>query len=256
MRRFILASLLAYAFGGIVGASASAQLLTTHGGLGLLGGGGGGGFSLVAHKSAGSPDGNNVTSPSINTSGADLLVVAVNYYDGNGGTYTLSDSASNTWGSPAVSHSYTAGAHGIQEVYFIHSPTTSATHTFTVTASGGLIFPSIAVQAWSGSVSSPGDQTNGAGDGTVTLTSFQPGSITPVQNNELIAVFLLNSAPQSATPTINSGFNVADYTDNDGLGHNFGMASAYLLQGTAAAVNPTWTWPTAAAIVSDIISFK
>ena len=255
MRRFILASLLAYAFGSVVGASASAQLLTTHGGLGLLGGVGGG-FSLVAHKSAGSPDGNNVTSPSINTSGADLLVVAVNYYDGNGGTYTLSDSASNTWGSPAVSHSYTAGAHGIQEVYFIHSPTTSATHTFTVIASGGLIFPSIAVQAWSGSVSSPSDQTNGAGDGTVTLMSFQPGSITPVQNNELIAVFLLNSAPQSATPTINSGFNVADYTDNDGLGHNFGMASAYLLQGAAAAVNPTWTWPTAAAIVSDIISFK
>jgi hypothetical protein len=254
VRSFIIAGLLACLFAP----GASAQLLTAHGGLGVLGGGGS--YTLIAHTSAGSPDTFNVTTSAIDTTasgGADLIVVAVNYYAGGGATYTLSDSASNSWGTAFQSAQYTSGgAHGILDLYYIHSPTTSATHTFTVTAGAGAPYPTIAVQAWNGSAASPPDQYTGAGTTETNVTSIEPGSITPSQSNELLVCFFKAGPVLSGSPSIDSGFTSIDFFNSDGA-HNGTTGSAYLVQGAASAVNPTWSWSSPAGEAAAVIaSFK
>jgi hypothetical protein len=55
---------------------------------------------------------------------------------------------------------------------------------------------------------------------------------------------------------INSGFTIVEEIPLVG-GQHFGLRMAYLIQATAAAVNPTWSWTSGAATVSaSIASFK
>jgi hypothetical protein len=190
-------------------------------------------------------DGNTIT---MNTTGADLIVILGN--NNANGNNPPTSTPSNTW-SVARNQSNTNGGRANCQIFFCEAPTTSSTQTFNKTADFGCL----AVLAYSGSVATPLDQTNGA---TISGgTTDQAGSITPTTNNQLI-VFgaTLDQPALGATPTVDSGFSVVGFVDF-GAGQ-YGMAVCTAVQLTAAAVNPTLTRATSGTIndCCAIVSFK
>ena len=189
-------------------------------------------FSLIASYDNTTPT--NVAGP-LNTTGANLIVVTAQDYTSG---VTLSDSYGNTW-ILAVSQ---VGSVLQSYIYYCLNPTVGVGHTFTTTGSPYNGAPS--VTAWSGAAtSSVLGQTNG--NATSTSTN-QPGSVTPTVNGSLIVTGLYSSA---STHSINSGFTI--YSDD-----NANFAAAYLIQGTAGAINPTWTLSGATSATSTIAVFN
>lgn len=205
-------------------------------------------FALVVHNVTFSTTNSGLTSASLNTTGADLLVVGLS----EGGTVnngTISDSKANTW------HQLTQQINGgkSSELWYAWNAAVGTSHTFTVT--GTTDFPSFCVAAFSGSQTSsdPFDVQNGAN--ATFQSTLAPGSITPGSANELI-VTCLQSDGQALAATINGGFTVTDSTTNAGFGHQ-SASMAYLIQTTAAAANPTWTRASGnSTITANIASFK
>jgi hypothetical protein len=203
-------------------------------------------ISLVAHAVAGSSDNNDVTTPGINTTGANFLVIAVGSF-ATGAVPIVSDSKSNSWTQLT---NYQSG--NIRITMFWSSPTTvGAAHTFT--ANGTSIFPSICVAAFSGATASPFDTQTGNNGGS-SITSIQPGSLTPAGSNELI-ITALGQELSAGTFSVDSGFTITDQIGWSS-GNYFGTGLAYLVQGSAAAENPTWSWPSSANAASAIAAFK
>lgn len=200
-------------------------------------------FSLVAHTIAGSTTGNGVTSPGINTSGANLIVLSV-ASDGGVGVVPVSDSNGNTW-TQLTSFVATNRA----TLYYCFGPTVGAAHTFTASLASS--FPSIVVQAWSGAASSPFDVQNGHAQAST--TSIQVGSVTPGSANELVITGI--TLPSNPGLAINTGFTITDQTNLVGSQH-YGAAMAYLIQTTATPVNPTWSWTSGGDGAATIATFK
>lgn len=190
-------------------------------------------FVLKGHVSAtGNTTGAGPTS-AIDTSGANLIVLTITYLVNS--VFPV-DSKSNTY-TKAVDTTSSGGDQGVQ-IWYCFNPTVGSGHTFTVSSGGtGNIYPAMEVSAWSGAITSPLGPTAHALSGTA--TSIQPGSITPAHDNALI---ISGCTSQITTSTINvdSGFTITDQDPQVG-GTNYGGAQAYLIQGSAAAVNPTWS---------------
>lgn len=187
-------------------------------------------FNLVAHVAAGSGDTNNVTTGSITTTGANLLVLIL----GNlaAGAVTISDSKTNTWTALTKQTSEVNDS----RIYYSQTTTVGSGHTFTATSVAQQ--PTINVMAFSGSLTSPFDVQNGyATSGGLGETSHATGSVTPSLNYELIVSGLCNN--NGTTASINSSFTLVDTASSVGTVVN---NSAYLVQTTATAVNPTWTF--------------
>jgi hypothetical protein len=92
-------------------------------------------------------------------------------------------------------------------------------------------------------MSSPLDQTSGVYSGTASLTTLQPGSLTPSQaSNNLIIANEGNfvGTGTGATASINLGFTITNQ-DLSTYGGYCGSGLAYLVQAVSAAINPTWT---------------
>lgn len=187
--------------------------------------------ALIAHTSAvGTPD--LVATSAIDTTGANLIVVGI--VSNQGSTPNLIDSKGNTW-TPLTQSAVTGASQAI--LYYSTPTSVGAGHTFT--NNGTQTYSTIYVAAFSGAAaSSPYDgQQNGA---TATgVTTLATGSITPTQNGAIVVTvygFNVTGVPLS----INSGFTITDSQDF-GASNNYGGGLAYLIQGTAAAVNPVWT---------------
>lgn len=203
-------------------------------------------YSLLAHTIKQSTDSNGVTSSAINTTGANLIVLLVADYGSQSAT-AISDSQSNTW-STAVTKTDTARV----RVMYCYAPTTNASHTFTATQNGSYV--ALVAMAFSGAASSPLDQTNS--NGGTGVTSIQPGSVTPTQDNELVICGISGNAPGAPDSlSVNGGFTVADSGVNV-TGTCFGIAAAYLIQTTAAAANPTFSWTTSSGSQTVSATFK
>lgn len=199
-------------------------------------------FALIANVQGHSTDNNGFTTSSINTSGADLLVAVVS--DAADGS-TLSDSKSNTW-TKLTPHTF--GTNCV--IYYAKNATVGSGHTFTL--GGTATTPTLSVSAWSGSdTSAPFDQQNGAV--AAGATSLQTGSVTPTTGNQLIIAGLTGDA--NVTRAIDSGFTILDQVGHSGFGFS-AAAHAYLIQGTAAAVNPTWSWTGSENTEAAIATFK
>lgn len=176
--------------------------------------------------SDGDGDTTGATTSAFDSTGADLLVALV----GNFSAGTFTDSEGNTWtqltrrdgGNPAITP------------YYVINPSTSASHTFSV--SGGLQFPGISVLAFS----ADGSITFGAETGNTTSgTGINCGSLTPSEDGALLI-----AAQAIDNDGTNQSINLS-YTEVDDLpwtnNVQIGTASAYLVQSTAAAINPTWS---------------
>ena len=107
---------------------------------------------------------NGVTSNAIDTTGANLIVLAVSYYGGLGNTLIageVSDSKGNTWTALTNRGSNNAGN---VRLFYCSNPTVGSGHTFTASDSGGGgTYPSLFAIALSGAkTSSPFDLENGS----------------------------------------------------------------------------------------------
>lgn len=196
-------------------------------------------FSLVASvtKAAG-PDG--TVSAAIDTTGAKLLIFSISYF----ALASVSDSKGNTW----IPLTQRSGGSGIfHRFYYVLNPIVGPGHTFSIFGVNG--FQGFVVHAYSGNSISFVSE-NGAG-GTAT-TSASTGNVTPTINNSLIASGLAIGDVQ--TPSINLGFTS---TLSPGVaGNSLICTLAYLIQTTAAAVNPTWSWSISSVYATSIAVFS
>lgn len=189
-------------------------------------------FALVA--SVQTPGGaTGGTSAAIDTTGANLLTFNASYF-GTAGV-TISDSKGNTWA--LRKNDGVAVDNNTDSLYDCLNPTVGTGHTFTVGTPGGSNYSVGQIAAWSGAT------TPATVDGTPTGTAVaaltvQPGSRTPGQAGSLFVTGF--SGHEVTGVTINSGFTIAGQTNTVG-GVNYSGAMAYLIQGAAAAINPTWT---------------
>lgn len=193
-----------------------------------------------------------VTTPAINPTGADLIVIHVGRYVGFSTALTVSDSAGNTW--TAGTRHTSADGYASQFFYCEH-PTTSASQTFT--ANGGAassIYANIEVEAWSGLGVAPfGGENGNVGVGSVTTVTT--GSVTPSQSNAILFAGVVFPDNSGGTVSINGGFtsNVMAYA----AGVNYGGGIAYITEPSPAATNPMWNFTNAvSAPAASIIWFK
>lgn len=197
--------------------------------------------ALLAHtaKALGSAGG---TTTAIDTTGANLIIIGLSY--DNGGTANLTDSKGNTW---IALTTHNVVGNGVSKMYYCFNPVVGTGHTFSSTS----IFSSMDVQAWSGAASAPLDQQSGA---TATASTLPTGSITPTVNNEIVISHFMFSV--AGTASVGAGMAISDQI-NFTSGANYGSAMAYIQQGTAAAINPTWTSGGGATpLAATIVSFK
>lgn len=207
-------------------------------------------IGIIAHTSAGaSSPGTSVTTSAVDTTGASFIGVVVADL-GNATVTSLTDSKGNTWTARTaypVTNSRT-------RIYYCANPTVGTGHTFTATSTSGTSFPALAIIALSVTdTSAPYDVENG--NAAVNVANIAPGSITPSANNEIVIAGMSTVTAQSGL-SVNGGFtlleNVAFLSSN-----HVSCQLAYLIQTTAAAANPTFSWTLSSANSSvAIASFK
>ena len=184
-----------------------------------------GNITFVASASA---HGNftEATTSAIDTTGATLLVAVMGNIDN--AAVVPTDSKGNTW-TALTKRSGDNSSEG--QIYYSIPTTVGTGHTFT-TSGGTSNYCSMCVAAFADTNASPYEAESGAANAS------QPGSLTPAGNGSLLVAGIGYYTGDPST--INSSFTVAEY-QNSGAGVNFGSGLAYLIQTTAAAVNPTWT---------------
>jgi hypothetical protein len=186
--------------------------------------------SLIAHTAA---SGSPVTTSDLNTTGANLIVMAIANY-GSAPVITPSDSKGNTWTKLTTYHG-AGGQNAYLTLYYCYNPTVGSGHNFTNNDGLG----SIAVQAWGGLASSPFDQENG--NSTIgSDTDVPTNSITPSQANTIVIAAAANYS-EGVTVSVNNGF-----TKSDGVPSSPGYVSvvmAYLPPpSTTAPVDATFSF--------------
>lgn len=202
-------------------------------------------IAVVSNVTGFSTDSNGITTSAIDTTGATLLVVGL--AESNASADAITDSKSNTWtqltsksafGSQRATLSYAA------------NPSVGTGHTFSV--AGTSIFPTIMAVALSGTATVSPFDVAGAGGGT-SGTSVAPGTLTPGANNEIVVAFLEYDV--SDTPTVSGGFTIL----STHIGGTFGAQAAqlaYLIQTTATAANPTFSWTASSQCNAVSAAFK
>lgn len=198
-------------------------------------------YSLVSHIEH-SSGANGGTSSSINTTGANFVVINVAWYNGATADVAISDSNGNTW-TPLTK--VVNGAYS-NRLFYCASPAVGSGHTFTV--AGTSTYPSMQVQAFSGSVAVPHDQES---TNTASGTSVSAGSITPSENGCILITGMVGP-DLSTSVTIDNGFTA--YVSPGTTNVTGGMA--YKIQTTAAAVNPAWSVDVSGLLATSMSSFK
>lgn len=196
-------------------------------------------IASVAAVTKNSSGGAGFTSDPIDTTGASLIVIHVASYIQ---VATPTDSQGNTY--TALTEQVT-DPHG--RLFYCVAPSVNSGHTFTNPTNGS--YASMHVRAFSGTHASPFDQQNGT---TISAnTSGQPGSITPSEDGCLV-ITGLGVAAQN--PSIGGGYTAAVANHNGGSSYGSGLG--YLIQTTAGATNPTWSWTENVIAALTIASFK
>jgi hypothetical protein len=205
------------------------------------------GPTLVAHAVKAATTASTAVTPAVDTTGATLLVVVVGQW--LSATFgTVTDSKGNTW--TALTSPFTNPVR--EAMFYAAAPTVGPSHTVTYSGTGSQ-YPSMCMAAFAGvRLTAPLDQSVGTGAAGSGTTPITPPSITPTAAKPLLIAGL--GFEGTVTWSISAGFTLTDqitWVNNV----NFGTALAYLVQGTAATVNPTWTGPGASASAATTASF-
>lgn len=191
---------------------------------------------------------NGGTTTGFDSTGANLVTIHAAWASVLG-TITISDNKGNSY-TARTEHSNGSVS---SQIFDVAAPTVGSGHTFTLSGSG--IFAAMEAYAWSGAAASPFDQQNGntVGSGA---SSLQTGSVTPTQDNEMLFAGVCVDANGSNTYTIDLSFTNKEENDYTG-GTNEGGAAADLIETTAAAKNPTWSWSSATGgAAASIATYK
>lgn len=180
---------------------------------------------LTSVESTGPGSGGGAT-PSIDTTGAALIIVAVCRANNSG---TVSDSEGNTW---TLLDMRTQGTFST-EWYYTINPTTSATHTFSFV--GTNTYPGIIASAYSAAGLPVFDQESAQGG---VFTSMTPTSLTPSQNDTLIVSF--EGFEITQTQVVTESLAVR-HSHPWTTGVDLGVAFGDIVQATAAASDPAWS---------------
>lgn len=190
---------------------------------------------------------------STNTTGANFCVVAISYYPGASGVITsVTDSPGNTYTALTVSSDAVNTA---TVLFYAKNATPSATHTWAISGNN-TPFPGSTVACFNNvNTTTPFGHESGA-TGLVTAT-LQPGSITPSSNGALIVSVLGLCGGSASTFAIDSGMSAPSASEISpfAAGSSCGAAISYKIQGTAAAINPTWTYGVVTNLSSRIADF-
>jgi hypothetical protein len=195
-------------------------------------------ITLIAHTIKASTDGAAATTTAVDTTGANLIVLALGW--ATGGTQpVISDSAGNTWvAGDSFPVSYLA-----DNLYYCINPTTSATHTFT--ASGTASAPHLGVVAVSGAATSApasfGSTHNANG------TSLQAPC---VEGGLIVCGF----GTIGSAHAIDSGFSSDKVNFSSAI--NIGGGIGWLIQGTPATPQaPIVSWTTSSRAATTLMGF-
>ena len=193
-------------------------------------------FTLIAHTATTtSHDTTTAVTAAITTTGANLLIAwTAEASESTPGV--LSDSKGNVW-VPVISEPAAIGTSGSRvRLYAALNPTVGTGHTCTILGAADCR-PSLSFAAFStGSTVASVDVSVGATN-TVAATTLATGTLTPNGNNELLVSAVAFGSNPSASVN-------ASYTALDTVAYNAswrGLASAYQIQTTGTARNPTWT---------------
>jgi hypothetical protein len=197
----------------------------------------------VISTSAAGADSATVTTSAVDTTGANLIVLAVARYQGGTGV-TVSDSKGNTW--TALTDHPTATDPAIR-LYYCLAPTVGSGHTFQMSGTG--VYPSVSMSAFSGASAYDSQQNGNASDSSA--TSGQPGSITPSENN---CVAVTGAVTNGTSLVVDGDYSAHATVSSPGAGYTSGIA--YSIQTTAAATNPTWSWTGGSSHAEAIASFR
>ncbi len=216
------------------------------------------GIALVNHAIAHTGAATTITTGAIDTSGANFVICFYSFDASLGTPPAMSDNKSNGAGTNLTRNTGTISRSNCRFTYYTN-PTVGAGHTFTATASAS-ITGTLAVAAFSGvKVTTPADQQAAAGHAGSGSTTIQTGSVTPVEDNELLVAGWAIDDPTNTTWTINGGYSITDIQDVI-TGATYGGVLAYLVQGALAATNPTFTRSNAISSAREdtasIASFK
>ena len=206
-------------------------------------------IALVTHTCAtqiGGGDGTDLTSTSIDSTGANLFVLYLTFYDPSAtDTATVADthtgcaSPCNTWHAQTNQNNNQTSSH----IIYAWNASYGTSHTFTLKNSGSLYNGAFCVVAFSGvqTSSDPVDQQDVNANSAGTTIQPSSGTITPTAGNELVFTSV-NGAAQSASFTISpSGDGSTGYLVIDQALTDAGLAIAYIIQTAATGTNPTWT---------------
>lgn len=187
-------------------------------------------IALVSNKLTAGPG--DITSDAINTSGVNFIIIGLT--EQTSGGYTIADNKSNTW-HPLTAHASSSPDH---QFFYAWNAIVGSGHTFTGT---GGAFGVLCIAAFSGVKTSadPFDAESGrSGSGFSFGTNTQAdAAITPAEDGELIIAGLAGS--YGVAVSIDSSLAITDQVATVG-GTNYAGALAYLVQGTAASINPMW----------------
>ena len=191
---------------------------------------------------------NTVTTASINTTGANLIVVNVAWFYDVSVDPDVTDSKGNTY--TKLTRSTISNA--TNTLFYCYGGTVGSGHTFTF--AGTTTYPSIQVIAISNIAAAPFDQQNG--NTAASPSTLTTGSITPSQANT-VAVIGVAFETAAGTPTVNtSGFSTPVASAYD-AGNSYGGAISYKVLTTADALNPEWAFsPSQTRAAARIANFK
>jgi len=190
----------------------------------------------------------NLSAGPVDMAGASLIVCAHVYY--SLGTLTSGpDDGVNTYVPLPLRE---APDNGVIRLYYAENPDVSSPLTVETVGSG--VFNALIVAGFSGvKLSSAFDQNNDGATGGPT-TSLQPGPTTPTEDNELLVTAIGLGGTISGLG-INSGFSSPIHIPYQAA-TNFGLAFSYLVQSSAAEVNPLFSWTTSVEAAQSIATFR
>lgn len=185
---------------------------------------------VIAHVAINPAGASGGTSAAIDTTGADLIIFAA--VQDFAAAFTVSDNQGNTYTDTAMGIS-TGNGDAKTALFVCFSPTTSATHTFTI--GGGTFHQAANILAVRSGLSL--DVTATSTNNTAS-TTIAPGSVTPSSSPAMVISIVGASGAPGGSFSIDSGMTISD--QNGGANHYF-VALAYKFQSSAAAISPTWT---------------
>jgi len=209
-------------------------------------------YTLISHTIAGSSDGGaTVSTPAIDTTGANLILIGYIYYSADPPP-TLGDNKGNA-SAIQILNLYVTGPNVVHLAY-IWNPAVGAGHVFTATSGASPAYSTLAVAAFSGAaLTSPFDVQNGNTAAT-TATSVQTNPVTPSAGAELIVTDVGTNASVGGI-AIDSGFTLLDALGNVS-GQHLGLALAFKIKTDVSTENPTWSATAAGTFATAIATFK